>query len=356
MTRLKAKDSAAEFFEKSRNETDETLKAEYLRKAKDFQRTADSLKIVINGTFGKLGSMWSIFYSPDLLIQTTITGQLSLLMLIEMFELNGIPVVSANTDGIVVKCPVSKFAVRDQILKAWEDTTNFNLEANFYSALCSKDVNNYFAVKSNGDVKGKGAYSDPGLRKNPTTTICAQAAAEFLKNGTPVEDFINKSSSINDFVSVRNVKGGAVSVTYRDTGEEGKVDLTTMKDQLLRTGWVEYEGGSWIKQEWIDDHKAYDRMAVSLRNAYNEARWTPIHHEFLGKAVRWYYATQDTGMHTRLLYAKNGNKVPKSDCAKPLMELPLNNALPSDIDLEWYYSEAKRILKDVGHPKYKVEK
>jgi len=67
--------------------------------------TADSLKITINGSFGKLSSPHSVLYSPHLLIQVTITGQLALLMLIEMIELAGIPVVSGNTDGIVIKCP-----------------------------------------------------------------------------------------------------------------------------------------------------------------------------------------------------------------------------------------------------------
>src|SRR5690606_23235893 len=56
------------------------------------QTNADSLKITINGSFGKLGSMWSILFSPNLLIQTTVTGQLALLLLIEWLEAEGIQV------------------------------------------------------------------------------------------------------------------------------------------------------------------------------------------------------------------------------------------------------------------------
>ena len=44
---------------------------------------AESLKITINGSFGKLGSKYSKLYSPNLMLATTITGQLTLLMLIE---------------------------------------------------------------------------------------------------------------------------------------------------------------------------------------------------------------------------------------------------------------------------------
>jgi len=74
-------------------------------------KVADAtLKIAINGSFGKLGSKYSALYSPDLLIQTTITGQLALLMLIERMEAAGISVKSANTDGIVIHCNKSKRA------------------------------------------------------------------------------------------------------------------------------------------------------------------------------------------------------------------------------------------------------
>lgn len=346
--RLDAKHAASKYEDLYNAETDPTKKAEYKKLWKDNKRTADSLKIVINGTFGKLGSQWSLFYSPDLLIQTTLTGQLALLMLIEMFELNGIPVVSANTDGIVIKCPRTKFATRDAILDAWQKQTNFELEGTFYKALCSKDVNNYFAVKEKGGVKGKGLYSDPGLRKNPTTTICAKAVEKFLEFGTPLSETIRGCDDLTKFLAVRNVTGGAVAVEYRDLGEEGKVNLEEMERQLLDTGWVKYEGGTWIKKQWIEEHKPYDRMATSLRHAYGQARWEPIRHAYLGKAVRWYYAQQPEKHHTRMVYAKNGNKVPKSDGCRPLMELP--DKIPEDLDYDWYINEAERILKDVGYP------
>ena len=48
--------------------------------------TADTLKICVNGSFGKLGSKYSALYAPELLIQTTLTGQLALLMLIESYN------------------------------------------------------------------------------------------------------------------------------------------------------------------------------------------------------------------------------------------------------------------------------
>ena len=91
--------------------TVEKIKAEIeaCKKELALSETAmNALKVTVNGSFGKFGSPYSVLYSPDLLVQVTVTGQLSLLMLIQWMESQGISVVSANTDGVVVKCPKSK--------------------------------------------------------------------------------------------------------------------------------------------------------------------------------------------------------------------------------------------------------
>ena len=179
------------------------------KRAKD-SVTADALKITINGSFGKFGSKWSKLFSPDLLIQTTVTGQLSLLMLIEALESEGIAVVSANTDGIVIRCPVAKVAMMEFIVWEWEQATGFDTEATYYRALYSRDVNNYVAIKPDGSFKLKGAYAPAGLQKNPTNEICTGAVVKYLVDGTPVEDTIRACRDIRKFVTIRQVKGGAV--------------------------------------------------------------------------------------------------------------------------------------------------
>ncbi len=171
---------------------------------------ADSLKITINGSFGKFGSKYSILYSPDLLIQTTVTGQLALLMLIERLELQRLNVLSANTDGIIVRCPKDREQEVAAIIKQWEIDTGFTMEENQYKAVYSRDVNNYIAIKSKGGVKLKGAYSETGLHKNPTNRICVDAVVKFLTEGTPVIDTITGCTDIRQFVTVRKVNAGAV--------------------------------------------------------------------------------------------------------------------------------------------------
>lgn len=172
--------------------------------------TADALKIVINGSFGKFGSKWSTLYSPDLLIQTTITGQLALLMLIEQITTHAGDVVSANTDGVVIRCLRPNVDTLDNVVAAWEMITGFDTEATEYSALYSRDVNNYIAIKPDGSYKAKGAYTPAGLSKNPTAEVCVDAVVAMLRNGKPIEDSIGECSDLRKFVCVRSVKGGAL--------------------------------------------------------------------------------------------------------------------------------------------------
>lgn len=172
--------------------------------------TADTLKICVNGSFGKLGSKYSFLYSPDLLIQTTITGQLALLMLIEALTLKDIKVLSANTDGIVLYYHESKRDVVEDICFDWMLTTTYELETTPYKAIASRDVNNYVAVTTDGRVKGKGVFAKPSLSKNPDFSIITRSVAVQIAEGTPYQTTIRKSRDITEFVSIRRVTGGAI--------------------------------------------------------------------------------------------------------------------------------------------------
>ena len=170
---------------------------------------SECLKIVINGSFGKFGSKYSVLYSPDLLIQTTITGQLSLLMLIERLERHGLKIVSANTDGIVIKCINANRNMMLNIIAQWERDTGFETEEVEYAALYSRDVNNYIAVKPDNKVKLKGAYAKVGIDKNPVNTICVKAAIEKITNGVNPSHTVMDSMDVRDFITVKRANGGA---------------------------------------------------------------------------------------------------------------------------------------------------
>lgn len=302
--------------------------------------TADSLKITINGSFGKLGSKWSALYSPDLMIQVTITGQLALLMLIEAIEEAGIPVVSANTDGVVIKCPVSRRDDLLEIVAEWERKTGFETEETEYKALYSRDVNNYIAIKPDGKAKLKGAFAETGLMKNPANQIAVQAVVKYLTEAVPVEETILACRDIRKFITVRQVNGGAIQ-GYSDYNPKAKV--AEKVGCLTRAGWQPHpvEKNVWLNEDWT--------LSLSREEAYKVCTVIrdPV---YLGKAVRWYYGIGET---RDIRYKTNGNAVSRSRGAVPIMDLP--DEFPADLDFNWYIREAFSILRDVGHPRFQFD-
>ena len=170
-----------------------------------------SLKISLNGTYGKLGSQYSAFYAPDLMLAVTLTGQLNLLCVIdELTNIKGVSIVSANTDGIMVKYPRKMRDRIDKVFALNSKRTGFGWEEKPYRTVALKDVNNYIVITESGKVKAKGLYAPYGVleMKNPTFQVCSDAAAQYLLDGTAPEKFIAKQRRIQRFLSVRTVNGG----------------------------------------------------------------------------------------------------------------------------------------------------
>lgn len=263
----------------------EMIKDRLAAKAAGDKVRADGGRIALNGVYGKLGSPYSALYAPNLLIATTLTGQLAILMLIERAEGAGIQVVSANTDGVVFYCPRPLAETLNCIIIDWEKDTDFQTERTPYKALYNSSVNTYIAIKEDGKVKRKGVIADPWseddlrgqMMKNPQMTICSQAVVEYLTKGTPIEQTIRTCTDSRAFVTVVKVAGGA---------------------------------------QW---------------------RGHP-----LGRAVRFYWSLSGAPIH----YMDGSRRVSKTEGARPLLELM--DELPKDIDYLRYCEEAVKLAVDLG--------
>lgn len=169
--------------------------------------TMDTLRIALNGTFGKLASRWSVLYAPDLMLAVTLTGQFTLLMLIEMLEGVGAVILSANTDGIAIGCSKEVFPQVEKTVADFTTLSGYNFEYTHYRALAMKDVNNYFAVKTDRSLKAKGIYAALSLSKNVSAQVCADAVGQWLAKGVSFLETI-KNAHFTAFLSARNVTGG----------------------------------------------------------------------------------------------------------------------------------------------------
>ena len=145
--------------------------------------------------------------------------------LVEELELNGIHVISANTDGIVIKLPRDKEDVYKEITDRWNETNKMGADYEDYSYYICRDVNNYIAIQTNGKVEYKGAF-DPKqylkeLKKGYDMPVVAIAVYEFFANGTPVMETLRKHKDILDFCKTQNV-GKQFEVVY-DKVENGQI-------------------------------------------------------------------------------------------------------------------------------------
>lgn len=223
---------------------------------------AEALKIVINSIYGKFGSDLFWLFDNVAKLKVTINGQLMTMTLIEELELNGIHVISANTDGIVIKLPRNKFDIYKDITSRWNETNKMGADFEEYEEIVSRDVNNYFDVQTNGKVEYKGDL-DPkqylkDLKKGYDMPVVALAVYNFFRFNKPVMQTLKEHTDILDFCKTQNV-GKQFEVIYDEiiAGE-----LITTKSQRHVRFYVSNNGVVIQKQEKVTNKRS--RLASGL--------------------------------------------------------------------------------------------
>ena len=186
---------------------------------------AEALKIVINAIYGKFGFEMFFLFDRFAQMQVTINGQLMVMMVVEALELDGIHVVSANTDGIIVKLPKDKEEDFKRITDDWCAQNKLGADSERYKLFVTRDINNYFDIQSNDKVEYKGGL-DPhqylkDLKKGYDMPVVAKAVFEYFAHGIPVMETLRNHKDILDFCKTQNV-GKQFEVVYQKV-EHGKV-------------------------------------------------------------------------------------------------------------------------------------
>lgn len=215
---------------------------------------ADALKIVINRIYGALNDAMDYLYDPECTYTVTINLQLLLCNLIESFELNGFDVLSANTDGLLIKRPNDRLDLFNHICKEWEDYSKLSLDTEVFEKYCRSAVNDYIAVgygfydalqeynrcgvwidsKSNTYttrqaiedkfIKFKGYFlQDPEYNKGFVYPVVKKALKEYFLYGVDITEFIKNyintsRTAIYDYCFSQKVAGKYTTIykTVRD--------------------------------------------------------------------------------------------------------------------------------------------
>ena len=223
-------------------------------KAEGDKRTANTLKLILNTTYGASLASTNPLYDPLMGRSVCITGQLYILELAMRYlrDTETVRIIQLNTDGIMISIEEREMPIIYRINEEWQ-TKNLILEEDRLRTIIQKDVNGYIAVYENGKVKTKGAYVTYGIAPagafsiNNNHTIVKKAVIEHFTKGIPVEDTINGCTDIFEFQIIAKAGGGYRSV-YRvpaDFEERKKrwvKSTRTPENKNPRFTWDSYDG------------------------------------------------------------------------------------------------------------------
>jgi hypothetical protein len=267
------------------------------KKDKKIKGIVGALKLAVNSVYGKSSDMLSWIYDRQLTMFTTITGELSLLMLIERYECNDINVISANTDGVTIRVRKDLVDKMHEINEWWCDVTEYELERTDYKKIIFSTVNDYLAIKTDGEIKKKGDFlTDFELHKNKSARVVPIALEQYFVNNIPIADTIMGCKNIFDFCLRQkaskdfhyegiNKKTGETSVYNKliryyvsNTGEK----LLKVKNPSCDTNAAEIsqvEAGEWVM--CVCNHLSKDHPLDNINYDYYIERANKIVHKVL---------------------------------------------------------------------------
>lgn len=251
-----------------------------LKKAKNPMQVA--YKIILNSTYGAMGTEHYELADPMMRASVCVYGQLFMTALLRDLGNAGYKIVQVNTDGVMFEENGSD--EWKDICKRWEERTNLGLEAEHFNFLYQRDVNNYMAIENNGEVKTKGIFR-PSINKPPFI----HKLLPKMITGTLPED-ITEGMEVWDFVHIVGITGARQSLrkdgcvcpgktfgllpvkmghghhlTLEVVDKNGKRDINR-QIPYINQGWVLTENG--FLDNW---REALDRDSImdELRNAFS---------------------------------------------------------------------------------------
>lgn len=301
-------------------------------KATGDKHTANTLKLILNTSYGASLAATNPLYDPLMGRSVCITGQLYILELAMRYlrETTTVRIIQLNTDGLMISLDEDELPIIYRLNDEWQQSKNLILEEDKIRKIVQKDVNNYVMVFENGKVKTKGAYVTYGIPGagafsiNNNHTIVKKAVIDYFVNGTPVEDTIYGCENIHEFQIIAKAGGGYKSV-FRVPP-----DFEERKKRWVKDNRWKNDSGRWVQPKFTWD--CYDGPRSEVQR------------------VNRVYASTNPNMGT-LVKIKPDGSLGKIGGLPDSVIIDNKNKLTLDqVDREWYVNLARKYIADyVGY-------
>lgn len=238
-------------------------------------------KDLLNIYSGALRQRVSALYDLQMGDSLCRTGQLILTAFSNALYKVGIMIIQTNTDGIMLRIPNSKVSDFNAIVSVFEKLIDGQIGLTYIDTLIQDNVNNYILKDIKGKIKLKGNFAkqanyteETGGDKNLLAPVVHKALVAYFISGTPVEETINKSTSIFDFCLVCKHGSTFVSTVHGYKGQyfkQQKVNrciATTNKDYTTLYK-IKRKTGNWEKIANIPDNAKILNKDLSEYNIDN---------------------------------------------------------------------------------------
>lgn len=179
-----------------------------LKKFPELKTKRAGYKLCNNKAYGCMKDQYNPLYDPLAANNICVTGQLALLLLIEMIE-PYCELIQSNTDGLIVKLKsLDDYEKIDDICFEWEKMTRVSLAFDpIITRIYQKDVNNYLFVNEFDEVESKGAYVKALSSLDNDLPIVNKALKAYMIEGTSIEETINNAGELIDFQKIVKLSG-----------------------------------------------------------------------------------------------------------------------------------------------------
>lgn len=221
------------------------------------------LKLANNGVFGNSNNPYSPFYDPKFTFSITVNGQVQLMQLVERISMiPNIELIQANTDGVTVYMPKAAYPWFKTWCQDWEELTGLKLEETNYSAMWIRDVNNYLAVKPDGELKLKGAYWWPknwkdyeGWWNKNFSSLCVQkVAAQSMVKGADPSVLLKLVTNPYDFMlRYKTTRGAKVYIGDKEQQSTTRYYVSTSGEPMKKIAKPKGEIGAYKRKNKLTD-------------------------------------------------------------------------------------------------------